>query len=352
MRRHFGTAAAVLLSLPLVGLSAPLSKIKEIPPLSSGVGRLFPESAETIKIVVKDERPPDPVLIAGLMERALMSAALIAGYSENPRAAAEMFEGGAKEAVQVLGMKTGDGHVLELTIKDFRVEQVAHAFGGLNMIAYGNLQTSLKSPDGAELAAKSFRYASWDSSIKLPFPTAYARAAWEAAAKTLQAAFPKKPDPEAIQRVLATTSDKTKDDDKRTFAIYWLGLVGQDVPAVPEKLFALFRQDNDQTIYENSAVALARLNAPGAKEEFEAVVTGTTKLKEWDPRTDAEETFTLLHSLAILGGTELDKKIPPTVERHRERLKDLVHFHETGESPKMSAKLADELTKAKAKKKL
>src|SRR5207245_8011476 len=136
--------------------------------------------------------------------------------------------------------------------KDCPVEQVAHAFGGLNMIAYGNLQTSLKSPDGAELAAKSFRYASWDSSMKLPFPTAYARAAWEASAKTLQAHFGKKPDPEAIQRVLATASDKSKDDAQRTFAIYWLGLVGQDSPSVLEKVFTLFRQDNDQTIYETS----------------------------------------------------------------------------------------------------
>src|SRR5438477_7833311 len=233
MRKTFVIAFAAFLSVPLVCLGAPLSRIKEIPPVSSGVGRLFPESPETIRIVVKDERPPDPVLIAGLMERALMSAALIAVYSENPRAAVEMFEAGAKEAVSVLGMKTGDGPVLELTIKDFRVEQVMHAFGGLNMIAYGNIGASLKSADGAELVSRSFPYASWDSSVKLPFPTVYARAAWEAAAKTLQAHFGKKPDPDAIQRILAIASDKTKDDAQRTFAVYWLGLVGQDVPGVP-----------------------------------------------------------------------------------------------------------------------
>jgi hypothetical protein len=353
MRKLSRTAVATaLVFAPLVCLSAPLSKIKEISAVSAGVGRLFPEGPETIKIVVKDERPPDPVLIAGLMERALMSAALIAGYSENPRAVAELFEAGAKEAVQILGMKPGEGAVLEITIKDFRIESVTHAFGGLNMIAYGNVQTSLKSADGAELAAKSFRYASWDSSVKLPFQTTYARAAWEAAAKTLQAHFAKKPDPEAVQRVLAIAFDKTRDDAQRTFAIYWLGLVGQDIPSVPEKLFILFRQDKDQTIYETSAVALARLSAPGVREEFEAVVSGSKKLAEWDPKTDAEETWTLLHALAILGGTELGQKIPPTLQRHRERVTDLVHFAETGESPKISPKLSDELTKAKAKKKL
>ena len=190
------------------------------------------------------------------------------------------------------------------------------------------------------------------TSVKLPFQTTYARAAWEAAAKTLQAHFAKKPDPEAVQRVLASAFDKTSDDAQRTFAIYWLGLVGQNVPSVPEKLFTLFRQDKDQTIYETSAVALARLSAPGAREEFEAVVSGSKKLAEWDPKTDAEETWTLLHALGILGGTELGQKIPPTLQRHRERVTDLVRFDETGESPKMSPKLSDELTKAKSKKKL
>ena len=354
MRKRFGIAlAAALVFAPRICLAAPLTKIKELHPVSAGVGRLFPEGTETVKIVVKDERqPPESVMVAGLMERALMSPALIAFYSENARATAELFESGAREAVSILGMKPGDGALLTITIKDFRVEYAAHAFGGFNLIAYGNVQTSLQSADGAELAARNFRYASWDSSTKLSFESVYARAAWEAAAKTLQAGFAKKAEPEAIQRVLATALDKTKDDAARAHATYWLGLAGQDVPSVPDKLFTLFRQEKDQTIYETAALALAKLSAPGAREEFEAVLSGAKKLPEWDPRDDAEEAWTLLHAQAILGAKDLGQKIPATLQKRRERVADLVRFHETGESPKMAPKLSEELEKAKAKKKL
>jgi hypothetical protein len=344
-------AFAFLALAPLFALSAPLGRIKELKPATSGVGRLFPESADTIRVVVRDERPADPVLIAGLMERALMGPALIGQYSDKPNAAAGLFEAAAKEAVELLGMKVGDGGtVLELTVRDFRVEWVAHNFGGVNVLAFGNLQTSLKSADGAELAAKTFRWASWDSSLKIPFPSVYARAAWEATARTLLAAFPKKAEPAAIQRVLSSLA--TAKEDAACHAVFWLGIAGADDPAAVERLFSLFRFAEDQTMYEWAALALARLGAPGAREEFEAVLSGAKKLKEWDPREDAEEAFTLVHALGILGVADLGAKIPPTIQRHRERLTDLVQFLATGEMPKMSPKLAQELTKAKAKKKL
>ena len=271
MRKHFGIAlAAALVFAPLVCLAAPLTKIKELHPVSAGVGRLFPEGTETVKIVVKDERqPPESVMVAGLMERALMSPALIAFYSENARATAELFEAGAKEAVSILGMKPGDGALLTITIKD-----------------------------------------------------------------------------------VATALDKSKDDATRMHATYWVGLAGQDVPSVPDKLFTLFRQEKDQTIYETAALALAKLSAPGAREEFDAVLSGSKKLPEWDPRDDAEEAWTLLHAPAILGAKDLGQKIPSTLQKRRERVADLVRFHETGEAPKMSPKLSEELEKAKAKKKL
>ncbi|MDQ5872244.1 MAG: hypothetical protein M3547_08590, partial [Acidobacteriota bacterium] len=194
-------ALAFLVLAPLAALSVPLWRLKELKPATAGVGRLFPESTETIRVVVRDERATDPVLIAGMMERALMGPALVGQYSEKPNAAAWLFETAAKEAVEVLGMKVGDGgHVLELSVRDFRVEWIAHNFGGTNILGFGNLQTSLKASDGTELAAKTFRWASWDSSLKIPFPSVYARAAWDATARTLLAAFPKKADPAAIQR--------------------------------------------------------------------------------------------------------------------------------------------------------
>lgn len=342
---------ALLALVPLAGLAAPLGRLKKLEPVAAGVGRLYPESSETIRIVVKDERPADPVLIAGMMERALMGPALIGQYSEEPNAAARLFEAAAKEAVEVLGMKVGDGGpILELTVPAFRVEWVAHNFGGVNVLAFGNLQTSLKGADGAELAAKTFRWASWDSSLKIPFLSTYARAAWEATARTLLAAFPKKAEPAAIQRVLSSLA--TAREDAASHATFWLGIAGADDPAVTDKLVSLFRSAEDQTMYEWAALSLARLGAPGVREELEAVLSGAKKLKEWDPREDAEEAFTLVNALGTLGVADLATKIPPTIERHRERLTDLVQFLATGEMPKMSTKLSEELTKARAKKKL
>jgi hypothetical protein len=341
--------AALFGLVPVLDLSAALFKVKKLESAVAGVGRLFPESSETVRVVVKDERPPDPVLVAGMMERALMGPALMGFYSEKADTAAELFGAAAREAVDILGMKNGDGGAtLELLVKDFRVEYVAHNFGGINYLAYGNLATSLRGADGAELAAKTFRWASWDSSLKIPWPSIYARAAWEAAAQTLAAAYPKKADPAALQRVLSSLA--TAKEDAAAHAVFWLGLAGTDDPAASEKLFSLFRTAEDQTIYEWAALSLARLGAAGAREEFEAVLSGSKKLKEWDPREDAEEAATLLRALAILGATDLAQKIPPTVQRHRDRLTELAQFLATGEMPKMSPKLEAELQKARAKK--
>lgn len=279
-----------LVLAPVLAMPAPLSRLKKLEPATAGVGRLYPETSETIRIVVRDERPADPVLIAGMMERALMGPALIGLYSEEPNAAARLFESAAKEAVEVLGMKVGDGgHVLEIAVPAFRVEWVAHNFGGVNVLGFGNLQGSLNAADGTELAVRTSRWASWDSSLKIPFPSVYARAAWEATARTLLAAFPKKPEPAALQRVLASLA--TAKEDAASHAVFWLGLAGGDDAAVTEKLFALFRSAEDQTMYEWAALALARLGAPGAREELEAVLSGAKRLKEWDPKEDAEEAF-------------------------------------------------------------
>lgn len=334
---------------PVPDLSAALFKVKKLEPAVAGVGRLFPETSETVRVVVKDERPPDAVLVAGMMDRALMGPALMGFYSEKADAAAELFGSAAREAVEIRGMRNGDGGaVLELLVKEFRVEYVAHNFGGINYLAYGNLATSLKAPDGAELAAKTFRWASWDSSLKIPWPSIYARAAWEAAAQTLSAAYPKKADPAALQRVVSSLA--TAKEDAAAHAVFWLGLAGGDDPAVAEKLFSLFRGAEDQTMYEWAALSLARLGAAGAREELEAILSGSKKLKEWDPREDAEEAATALRALAILGEADVASKIPPTIQRHRERLTELAQFLSTGAMPKPSAKLEAELQKAKAKK--
>ncbi len=345
-RSRIALSLALLFLAPLAGRA--LTNLQRLDPklVSLNVGRLFPESSEAIRIVVSDEREI-PWLLASHAGKSGPYNLYQGFYNENPRAVAELFEAGARQAIEILGMKGGDGGpVLELTIKSFRIELAPPQFGLPNYIAYGDVRTVLKSAEGAELAAKSYRVASWETSRQAAqeiVSAAYLRATWEATLRTLLDHFPKKPEPEAVQRVLISL-DATRDEYSRSYTIFWLGLVGFDNPAVAEKLYTLFRQSEDQTTYEGAAVALARLGAPGAREEFEALLSGSKKLKEWDPRDDAEEAFTLLHCLAILGVTDLAPKVPPTIQRHREKMPGLVRFHQTGEAPKPTPKEIEVLT--------
>lgn len=343
-RSRISLPLAVFLLAPLPARALTNLQRLELKPVPLNVGRVFPASSEAINVVVRDERVI-PWLLASHSGRSGPYKLYQGYYVENPRAVAELFEAGAREAIEILGMKAAEGGpVLEVTIKDFRIEMAPPQFGLVNFIAYGDIRTALKSADGVELEAGNYRVASWDTWLKLEVVTAiYLRAAWEATARTLLGHFPKKPEPEAVQRVLASLG-ATTDKYQRSYAIFWLGLVGRDNADVADKLFALFRQHEDQITYEASAVALARLGAPGAREEFEAVLSGSKKLKEWDPRNDAEEAFILLHSLAILGVTDLGPKVPPTLQRHREKLPVLVLFHQTGEIPKPTTKEVEELT--------
>jgi len=93
-------------------------------------------------------------------------------------------------------------------------------------------------------------------------------------------------------------------------------------------------------------VALARLEAPGAAEELEAVLTGRKKLEEWEPN-DAEQAFYLLRALEMLGVRGLGPKIPAT-KNLQGKLQDLVRLYEAGELPMASPGEKTALEKAKA----
>lgn len=346
-RVRVGVSVTVLLLAPLAGRALTVLQRVEPKPLSWRIERLFPASSETVRVVVTRDERLVPWLLASHAGKSGPYNLYQGFYNENARAVADLFEAGGREAVEVLGMKAGDGGAtLEITIKDFRIQLAPPQFGLPNYITYGDVRTALKSADGADLGAGSFRVANWETS-RAPaqdvVSAAYLRAAWEATVRTLLDHFPKKPEPEAIARLLASL-ETTPDEYRRVYPIFWLGLVARDEPAVVEKLYTLFRANEDQTTYEAAAVALARLSAPGAREEFEAMLAGSKKWKEWDPRGDAEEAFVLLHSLALLGVTDLGARVPPTLQRHREKMPDLVRFHSTGEIPKPTPKELEELT--------
>lgn len=345
-RFRIALSLAAFLLVPLAGRALTILQRLDPKPVSWKVERLFPVSSETVRVVARDERLI-PWLLGSHAGKSGPYNLYQGFYNENPRAVADLFEAGAREAVEVLGMKAGDGGTtLEITIKDFRIQLAPPQFGLPNYITYGDIRTVLKSVDGGELATGSYRVANWETSrvaAQEVVSAAYLRAAWEATVRTLLDHFPKKPEPEAVGRLL-TSLGTTPDEYRRSYAIFWLGLVARDNAAVAEKLYALFRGSEDQTTYEVAAVALARLAAPGAREEFEAMLSGSKKWKEWDPRGDAEEAFILLHSLALLGVADLGPKVPPTLQRHREKMPDLVRFHQTGEIPKPTPKEVEELT--------
>ena len=345
-RSRIVLSIAALLLVPYAGRALTVLTRVDPKPLSWTVGRLFPASTETVRLVVSDGRSI-PWLLASHAGKSGPYNLYQGFYNENPRAVADLFERGAREAIDVLGMKSGEGGAtLEITIEDFRIQLAPPQFGLPNYITYGDIRTVLKSAEGAQMGAGSYRVANWETSrapAEEVLSAAYLRAAWEATVRTLLDHFPKKPEPEAVDRLLASVSS-TRDEYRRAYPIFWLGLVGRDHPAVAEKLYALFRESEDQTTYEAAAIALARLSAPGAREEFEAMLAGSKKWKEWDPRGDAEEAFILLHSLALLGVADLGPKIPPTLQRHREKMPDLVRFHQTGEIPKPTPKELEELT--------
>lgn len=341
-------ASALLLLSPRLSSASTVVQKVDLKPVSPKVGRLFPEGPETVRVVVKDERPAYPFLVTGVGVTNFGGRVILGYYGDSPGTVASLFEAGARDALEILGIKPGDGVVLEISVKEFRVETTT-SWGFPNVIVYGRVQATVKSGDGGEPASRDFKIAHYETSALFEtMSAAYVRAAWEVTARSLLARFPKKTEPEAIQRLLSSL-DTNKDQRQREYAVFWLGLVGQDNPAVKEKLFALFRREENQSVSEQAAVSLAMLGVPEARTEFEAVLSGSKKLSEWDPKDDAENAWHLLHGLALLGATDLGPKVP-AVKRLHEKLTDLVRFHDKGEIPKTSQQDLDELT-AKLEKK-
>lgn len=331
------------LSLSLPAAAAKLEKV-DFTAAKAGVGPLLPAAPETIKVVLKDERPEPDVLYCGLVG---LQGVFVGQTPSKPEMVATAMEGDATEAVEILGFKLGEGHTLEITVKDIRIDVYAFV-GAINLIGFGKLDTVLKGPDGATLTSKSFRLASWISTAsgKWPIPYMYARFLWEAVARTLVPQFPRDPNPEAVKAVL-TKLDTLKDIGERTNLITWLGLLGKPAPGVIEKLLQIFRTEEDQTLYETAAISLARLATPEVRDELLAVAARTKVLKEWDPG-DAEEGWTLTYAIHLMEIPDL-KARAPRLKDDKVRQAELYAYLETGEPPRRSEKLEKKLAEAREK---
>lgn len=305
------------------------------------VGRLYAESPRAVKVVVKDERPADPLIAYGLMG----FDKLVGFYAEDPAEVPRAIQKGATDALRVLGLTEGEGATLEVTLSELKIDAFAPPFGAVpNEVVYGRAEVAL-TPAGGEapppVRVRLVLYGSRQISVL------FARIGWEVAGSAFPGLLGLSPDAEAVKALLARLG-REKDDDVLEQGATWLGFAGAADRTAAERLLSLFRTAEDQSVYQAAAVALGRLGANGAKEEIEAVLSGAKKLPEWDPAGDAENAWHLLYALHLLGEKDLAPKVPK-VERWREKLTDLVGFLETGRVPPDDPKLAPELAKARAK---
>ncbi|KAA0256426.1 hypothetical protein FBQ97_07925 [Acidobacteria bacterium ACD] len=334
----FPLLAALLSAPPPAAAAVVKARIEPFPPK---VGRLYAESPRAVKVVVRDERPADPLVAWGVMG----FNKLIGFYVEDPGEVPKAIQRGATDALAVLGVKEGEGAMLEVAVKELRIDAFAPPFGALpNEIAYGRVEVALKPAEGEAPPPVPVRIVLYGSK---PISVLLARIGWEVAGRAFPGLLGLAPDPEAV-RALCARLGREKDDDVLEHGATWLGFAGAGEPAAAERLLALFRTAEDQSVYQAAAVSLGRLGTPGAEEELDAVLTRKKKLPEWDPAGDAENSWHLLYALHLLGEKDLAARVPP-VERWREKLTALVGFLESGQLPPEDPKLAPELAKAREK---
>ncbi len=319
-----------------------------VEPYQAKVGRLFRASPVPVKVVFRDERPPDPLLAYGTGG----PGTLIGIYPKRAASVPPILEGAVREAAAVMGVAPGEkeGATLEVNLKVLRVDVAWALLSTVNCIAYGVVETVFHPAGGGEAVRVLHHPAAFESAGGDPDKVVarmLTRPLWEATAEGLRDALHAEPDADAVARLRAALV-KSRDDDEKGDMAFWLGYAGVKDPAAAEALFAVFRTAEGQNVYESAAVALAQLGAPGAKEEFEALLSGAKKLKEWDPRDDAEEAWHLLRGLALLGEKDLAPKIPP-VKRYRRKLTDLLAFVDTGKVPETDPTDAEVVAKAREK---
>lgn len=350
MKRVVLCLTVVFVAVVLSGCSvAPRLIVAPMDRSPAKVGTVYPESDRAVTVSVRDSRGPGQILGGGML------GPIYLGYvTEKDTELTDVMQSAANDTVRALGLKSGGGASLDLTIEDFRVSMYRFSgFSPMNCVGYGKIQTVLRSPDGTE-AKKSYNLTYYEATVpvmsmkevvKEAVSRIYRQSAWEAAAGALSANFQAEPDPGHVRRLLGTL-DATKDDVAQRTTIFWLGLVGKNDPAVKEKLLAIFRTSKVQNVREASAESLGMLGIQDAREEAIAALAGTKKVGDWDV-SDAEQAWYLLRYLGRLGVADLGSHFPKADVKMRRILTELVRFQEAGEMPRMSETEQQELEKAR-----
>jgi hypothetical protein len=322
------------------GAPAAVLKVK-LDPIPVKVDRLYERTPRAVRIVVKDARPPDPLIAWGVMGNDTLSGF----YAESPEAVPKAIERAASDALAVFGLRRGDETVVEITLKVLRVDAFMPPFSTIlpNVITYGVADVVVKPSSGEARPATTVTVVQWGSK---PIPISFSRFAWEVAARGVAPALELVPDGESV-RSLAVRLGREKDKEVLEQGAVWLGAAGAKEPAAAERLLALFRSGGDQSVAEAALVALARLGAPGLLEEVDGVLSGRTKVKGWEA-DDAEKVWHLLLAEHLLGEKSLGPKVP-ALRRQREKLTDLLAFLDGGRLPEVEPKHAKDLAEARDK---
>ena len=298
-----------------------------------GPGRLFPPGAETVKVYLMDERT-EMILSLGFDGGEETPSGFYGYWTRVPNGAAGLFESAARDAVEALGMRWGtEGQVVTVLTRDLRIQHFNRPGEPVHFAAYGRFQAILKSGDGQDLRTEDLRLAGHAVATASPdeaLSGLLARMAWETTVRALLAYFPRKPDPEAVARLL--TALDSRDPALRARAAFWLGFAGGD--EVAQKLTAVLRREEDPGAFEAAAESLARIRSPQGREEIADVLSGKVKWKGVDPAR-IEFAWALLHALALYGDSDLASRVPASKDL-RGRLTDLVRFESTGQPPALS----------------
>ncbi len=362
----FRIRVAVCLSM-LFGILLPVAaraKVIKAPLAPQGyeVGVLYPSSDQSVTVSVVDTRQNRALVGGGILgpKGDEGKGIMVIYVSERDEEVQKLLETAAKQAVGVLGMKSGAGGVaLELTLSDLWINMYRYTgFSPMNCLGYVGLSVALSGANGESLGTRSFRFVFFENttpvgSMKEVSREAVSRillqAAWQATARTLGEQFDLVAD-SARLAALAGKIDGLKDEASAREAVFWLGLAGKGDALVVTKLRSLLGSDA-QRVHEAAAEALGLAGASEARADLEAILGGA-KRGGWDV-TDLEHVWYLAHGLLLLGTEDLASRLPRKDLQPVEKLDDLLRFHATGETPPLTEaerqKLAKELPKVAKK---
>jgi hypothetical protein len=336
MTRRNGPAARsrLIFVIPTVALLAvaPLLEARvvkgKLGPVPVTVARLFAASSQTVRVVVRDERAPDPLTAWGKFG----SATLTGFCGERPDEVPAAIERGARDALTVLGLQAGSDISLEIAIKEMRVFVVSVKYSLTSHVtAYMVATAAVRSGETEVAPASPLLIALYGEGV---IAQAFARLGWESAARVLPGALGLKPDPAAVAALLAQMN-VTKDEKLLEQGAFWSAFAGREDAATIPMLSKLFHTAKNPSVSEAELLALAEMKAPGVKDEVLAILAGREKLKDWEPKKDTRRAWILLEALALFGERDLTARMPK-VDVYPEMLTDLVGFRETGKIPEVS----------------